>query len=124
MAKRFFSTKIWDEDWYLDMPIEYRLFWFYLISACDHAGIFKVNTRNFCALNSVKIVNDTALEYFNKGKIRIRVINESTWLVEDFFFFQYGSTLNTQNRVHESIKTIYNQYDIKLGSIRGLKEVK
>ena len=26
MAKRFSATEIWDEDWFLDMPNEYKLF--------------------------------------------------------------------------------------------------
>lgn len=124
MAKRFFSTNIWDEDWFLDMPIEYRLFWFYILSGCDHAGIFKINLRSFCGLNGVKIDSETALSLLNKDKQRIRVINDSTWFIEDFFYYQYGHTLNRNNRVHESIEEIYNRHEIKLDSIRGLKDLK
>ncbi len=124
MAKRFVSTKIWEEDWFLDMPIEYRLFWFYILGACDHGGLFKVNLRSFCSLNGVKIIPSKAIEFFNTGKQRIRQVNGSTWLIEDFFIYQYGENLNSKNRVHESVKDLYKKYDIKLSSIRGLKEVK
>ena len=124
MAKRFFSTKIWDEDWFLDMPIEYRLFWFYILSSCDHAGIFKVNLGSFCRLNGVKIEPRDALLLLNTGKQRIREINSTTWLIEDFFCYQYGETFNPNNRVHESIQKVYKLHGINMTSIRGLKDLK
>ena len=124
MAKRFFSTKIWDEDWFLDMPTEYRLFWFYLISSCDHAGIFKVNLGSFCRLNGVKVDPSEALVLLNTGKQRIREINKTTWLIEDFFCYQYGETFNPNNRVHKSIETVYKLHGVNLTSIRGLKDHK
>ena len=106
MAKRFTSTEIWAEDWFLDMPTEYKLFWYYMLSTCDHAGIFKVNLRSFCGLNGVKLTSAMALDYFNFDKQRLRVISENVWLVEDFFVYQYGTTFNWNNRVHESIGEI------------------
>ena len=124
MAKRFFATDIWDEDWFLEMPIEYKLFWFYMLSACDHAGLFKVNVRSFCGLNEVKLTSKTALEHFNNGKVRIREVSESMWLIEDFFVFQYGHGFNPNNRMHESIENLYVKNKIELTSIRGLKDLK
>lgn len=124
MAKRFISSEIWDEDWFLDMPIEYKLFWHYIILNCDHAGIFKVNLRSFCGLNNVELDKNTALTYFNKNKDRIRVLSENLWLIEDFFAFQYGGTFNANNRVHDSIKKIYTKHGVKLTSIRGLIDLK
>lgn len=46
------------------------------------------------------------------------------WLIEDFFIFQYGHSLNVKNNVHKSIKEIYKKNGIELSSIRGLVEVK
>ena len=124
MAKRFFSTDIWHEDWYIDMPMEYKLFWFYIIGNCDHAGIFKVNLKVFNALNGVNLESKRAIEYYNSGKQRIRIIVDNLWLIEDFFMYQYGETFNPNNRVHDSIEKIYNRYGIKMTSIRGLKDLK
>lgn len=124
MPKRFTATEIWEEDWFLEMPQEYKLFWFYLKDKCDHAGMFKVNIKVFNSLNGANINTETVLEYFNKGKKRLRKVNGSMWLIEDFFSFQYGQTFNTNNRMHESAKKIYEKNDVELGSIRGLKEVK
>ena len=124
MAKRFTSTDIWGEDWYLDMPNEYKLFWFYMLSACDHSGIFKVNTRSFGVVSGSIVCAKTALAYFNKEKQRIREINQSVWYIEEFFVYQYGATFNLNNSVHDSIEKIYNKYGIEMSSIRGLREVK
>jgi hypothetical protein len=124
MAKRFTDTEIWGEDWFLDMPNEYKLFWYYMLSNCDHSGIYKVNMRSFCSLNEVKLTSNKVLEYFNAGKQRIRVLQDNVWLIEDFFVYQYGETFNTNNRVHESIKKVYQKYNIELTSIRGLKDHK
>jgi len=124
MAKRFSSTEIWEEDWFLSMPTEYKLFWFYMLSNCDHAGLFKVNLRSFCGLNEVNVSSNIAIELFNNGKDRIRVVSSSIWLVEDFFVFQYGPTFNPTNRVHESIELLYKKHGIEMTSIRGLKDLK
>lgn len=124
MAKRFVSTEIWSEDWFLEIPNEYKLFWFYILSNCDHAGIFKVNLRSFCSLNEVKLTSKEALEYFNKGKERVIQVNDSIWFISDFFVFQYGPVLNMNNKVHESIEKVYKKYQIDLSLIRGLKDLK
>lgn len=124
MAKRFTATEIWEEDWFIELPTEYKLFWFYALSACDQAGVFKVNIKKFCVLNNVQIDSETAFELFNKGKKRLRKVNGSMWLFEDFFTFQYGQTFNLNNRVHKSIEGIYSKIGVKVDSIRGLKEVK
>lgn len=120
MAKRFSSTEIWSEDWFLDIPNSYKLFWFYILSSCNHAGIFRVNVKIFSALVEDAVDPNTAIKYFNFGKNRIRVLNESAWLIEDFFVYQYGDTININNRVHQSILKEYEKHSIKLDEIRGL----
>ena len=124
MAKRFVDTGIWMEDWFLDMPIEYKLFWYYMITNCDHAGIFRVNLRVFNSLNGVEIEPLKAISYFNLNKDRIRILSENVWFIEDFFVYQYGTSFNLNNRVHQSISKVYEKHDLKLTSIRGLKDLK
>jgi hypothetical protein len=70
------------------------------------------------------LTSNKVLDYFNNGKQRIRELQANVWFVEDFFVYQYGETFNTNNRVHESIKKVYEKYNIKLTSIRGLKDHK
>ena len=124
MPKRFTGTEIWDEDWFIELPKDYIIFWFYIKDKCDHAGMFKINVKVFNAIYNAQIDSEIAFELFNKGKKRLRKINGSMWLIEDFFSYQYGHTLNVNNRVHSSVKDVYDKHEVKLGSIRGLKEVK
>jgi|ERR1700722_7875360 len=123
MAKRFVATDIWGEDWFLAMPIEYKLFWYYILANCDHGGLFKVNLRSFSGLNEVKVTTIDALKYFNDGKDRIRIINNSVWYIEDFFVFQYGTTFNLNNRLHASIQKLYEKLGIELTTIRGVLDL-
>lgn len=124
MAKRFSSTDIWDEDWFLELPTEYKLFWFYLLSNCDHAGVFKITVRKFSALTGLEIDSEIAFELINKGKVRLRKVNGNSLLIEEFFCYQYGHSFNGNNRLHESIAKVYDKVGVNLTSIRGLKVVK
>lgn len=124
MAKRFIASEIWGEDWFLDMPTDYKLFWYYMITNCDHAGVFRVNLRSYRRLSGVELEASKVLEYFNFEKGRIRVISDSAWFIEDFFVFQYGSIINLNNSVHYSIVEIYKKHNIDPFSIRGLKDLK
>jgi len=124
MAKRFRSTDLWQEDWFIDMPMAYKLLWDYMLSSCDHAGIFKVNLRMFAAAAdpevNIKITCDEALSYFNRDKVRVRALSDRIWYVEDFFYFQYGETLNINNKVHKSALEIYDKQGISIDSLRGV----
>lgn len=70
-----------------------------------------------------KISENSALEFFNKGKKRIRKINDNLWLIEDFFKFQYGTKFNTLNKMHIGIGKIYSENGIKLETLRGVERV-
>jgi hypothetical protein len=124
MSKRFTETDIWNEDWFIEMPKEYKLFYFYLKDQCNHAGIWRPNLRIFEAINEVKIDLKKALQFYNEEKERIKILETGHWFLIDFFVFQYGATFNKANRVHQSIESIYNKEDIELTSIRGLKDLK
>ncbi|HEY6436163.1 MAG TPA: hypothetical protein VIY47_06210, partial [Ignavibacteriaceae bacterium] len=110
-------------DWFLELPCEYKLFWFYILSNCDQAGFFRVNTKVFCSLNHVNINTETAVEFFNKGKKRIRKVNGSMWLIEDFFKFQYGNKFNIKNNMHLGIEKIYVRYGVAIESLQGIERV-
>lgn len=122
--KRFHDTEIWSQDWFLEMPIEYKMLWLWVKDKCDYAGIWNPNIKIFERTTDFKADYTKALTLFNSEKERILITQKKKWLVIDFFVFQYGSTFNFRNKVHDSIYKVYNQEDICLRSIRGLKEVK
>ena len=120
MAKRFISTDLFREDWFLELDIEVRLFFIYAITNCDHAGILKANVRAFNALNGTQVGKDTILEQINAEKQRIEKISDTTWFITDFIRFQYGDTLNPANRAHASVIKRLEQQSIDYGAIKPL----
>ena len=123
MPKRFTATEIWEEDWFTDLPKDYKLFWFYLKDKCDQAGFFRINIRIFNQVHETNIETETAFELFNKGKKRLRKINGSMWLIEDFFKFQYGQKFNDKNVMHLGIEKIYTINGVLVGSLQGVERV-
>jgi hypothetical protein len=120
MAKRLHDTEIWTQDWFIDMPVEYQMFWFWALDRCNHAGIWKPNTKSFQRTINLSVDLNTALQHFNSEKERVVITQKKNWLFLDFFVFQYGNILVLSNRVHNSVYIAYNQENITLGSIRGL----
>lgn len=124
MAKRFTCTDLWKEDWFIELPIKYQHFFFYLKDHCDHAGIWKKNKTYFERVTGYEIDIKEAINLYNEEKERFAKINGSRYIYLDFFVFQYGSVMNLGNRVHKSIYDIYEKLAIDLRSIRGLLGVK
>lgn len=122
--KRLHDVEIWSQDWFLEMPTEYKMLWMWVKDKCDHAGIWKPNCKIFERTNELRVDLNKALDTFNSEKERIVLTQKGNWWLKDFFVFQYGTTFNISNKVHNSIYSIYNQENISLGSIRGLIEVK
>lgn len=126
MAKRFTETTIWEDDWFYELSVEYKLLWFYIKDNCDHAGLWKPKIRAFKNVSDVEIDLDKALEYFNVGKMRVRPLDDGYWFLEDFFYFQYIKTaksINLGSKVHRSVYDLYLKHDIRVSSVRGIKHV-
>ncbi len=120
MAKRFISTDLFNEDWFLELDLEVRLFYVYAFLTCDHAGILRANLRPFNALNGTTLSADTILEQINAERPRIKKLTDRAWLLTGFISFQYGNELNPANRVHASVLKILEENNIDLSEIKGL----
>jgi len=124
MAKRFHDSNLWNEDWFIDLSNKHKLFYQYLIDNCDHAGIWKPNTKHFEFILGSKLVLKEALNLINNDKERIIELPNKRYFICAFIPFQYGSTLNLNNRVHLSICNALILNKISLESIRPQIEVK
>ena len=112
MAKRFTDTAKWEEDWFLDLSNSYKLFWMYICDNCDHAGIFKPNKRIFELIVSEKIDVLEFMSIVNDEKIRVLELENGRWYLTGFISFQYGGSLNVNNRVHKSILSVLTKNNI------------
>ena len=101
------------------MRNDFKVFWIYVLDQCNHAGIWEVDFKLawfFCKCPKSKLKSDSfrrwksGIEYaFNKQYQEID--NGKRWFIKDFVEFQYG-TLNENNRVHLSVITILQKYDL------------
>ena len=112
MPKRFTSTEKWSEDWFLELPNPYKLFWIYICDSCNHAGIFKLNKKTFEFLVGTEINLQKFLTLINEEKDRIKILEKGKWYLIDFIKFQYGSELNPDSRIHASVIKILQENKI------------
>lgn len=100
MAKRYTNTVKWDDDWFVSLDPEHKLFWFYLCDRCDHAGVWQVSASipsrliggNPVALNSARAAFGDRVDDSKPGY----------WRLTKFLEFQYGLPLAPSNKVHAS----------------------
>jgi hypothetical protein len=100
MAKRFFSTNIHKDSWIMEMPINYRFFWVYLLAACDNAGIWEVNFKEanlYC-----DEIDPVECEKLFKSRIQ-KIRNGQYWFIPKFIFFQYGDKLKSKVAAQASV---------------------
>lgn len=124
MSKRFTDTEIWGEDWFMALPPKYMLLFMYIKDTCDHAGIWKPKKKFLEMVLGEELNLSEAFELYNNGKERFIKLLNGRWLLPDFFVFQYGKSFNVNNKVHKSIRAVYDNNGVLLTSIRGLVEAK
>jgi len=122
-GKRFTDINKWEQDWFLELSWEYKLFWLYINDKCNHAGFLEPNVRIFNLTNNCEVNLNKAIEYFNHGRKRVSKHKSGEWYLEDLIYFQSGSTLNLKNNCHNSIYEILYEHDMKYTDVRGLKGV-
>ena len=111
MAKRFTDTDKWKDEWYLDLPNDYKIVWQYLLDNCDHAGIYK---RNIKQLNFSCNTNITEADLLNVFQKRLTVVADDKWIINKFCSFQYGDNFlnNKRNKAIDSAINILNNLDL------------
>lgn len=108
MSKRFIDTDIFEDDWFMDLSKDGKLMWLYVITRCDHAGIFKLNER-LCKFHLG--INDplTVIELLGNRIIRVR---ELLYFIPKFITFQYPKFPNSKVKQQESAISILTNYGL------------
>jgi len=117
MSKRFTESKIWDDVWYQDLPLIWKIFWKYLCDKCDEAGIWKINKSlaEFQLKNKIKW--EQAEHRLNNGKVRVDFY-EDFWVIKDFVTFQYGEKVFTSpHAFHAKIRNMLDRVSHRVSNI-------
>jgi hypothetical protein len=100
MAKRFTDTEKWEDEWFTELPNDYKVIWFYLLDTCDNAGIWKRNIKKLNYLCNTNVSAEDLLEVFNK---RIQIVSDDKWFIKKFCIVQYGHDyLQSNNKAVKS----------------------
>lgn len=124
MGLRMTDTAIWDEDWFIDLPIDYKLLYMYIKDRCDHAGIWKPNLLIFKTIlgNNHMVFKDDFIRAVNKDsegneKKRIIILPNKNWFLVKFITFQLGNKYNPKIGAHRGALKILIKNKIKLEDI-------
>ena len=115
MAKRFTESTKWKKLWIRKLNPKYKLFWFYLLDNCDHAGIYDADIESASFHIGIEYNKEEILETFNR---KIVPFKKDKWFIPKFVEYQYGE-LNENNRAHLSVINILTKYKL-LGSNKAL----
>lgn len=113
MPIRMTDTEIWEEDWFIDLPNEYKLFYLFIKDKCDHSGMWRPNRRKFSmSVHGKLIMYEEFLQKVNhdpetQSQVkRIIVLENGKWFITRFVSFQLGG-----------------KFRIKIGAHRGALEL-
>ena len=100
MAKRFIDTKIWDKAWFRRLTPKNKLIWIYLLTRCDHAGIWDADweASEFFIGDYVSF-DELPEEITSKMKY---IEGEDQYFIPSFIDFQYGE-LKENSKPHLSV---------------------
>ena len=118
MAKRFIDTGLFRKKWIRQLDPNMKLFWIYLLTDCDHAGIWDVDVERASFQLKVELDESEILKVFNR---KIVPFKPGKWFVPKFIDYQYGE-LNETNRAHNSVIKILTKYKLYKGLTRGLQD--
>ena len=125
MAKRFTDSEKWEDAWFQELESKHKLFWFYLLDKCDHAGVWKVNFRTASFFTDSNLEYEETIQVF---KLRITEISNEYWLINKFVKYQYNKEigeLNVNNKVHLSVLNKLNnfiQFKPLVSPLLGIKD--
>ena len=110
MAKRFTDSSKWSKTWFMELPIDHKLLWIYMLDACDHAGVWEVNWKLTSFMTGLPVTSLPPI--FSKQVTRI---DDKRYFIRDFVAFQYGA-LNENVHAHRSVINILQRFGVDIST--------
>jgi len=119
MAKRFIDTELFNDEWFMELSKEGKLFYLYLITNCDHAGIIKLN-KKLCSFQT-KINNiETVIKELDN---RLLSVKDGIYYLTKYIHFQYPNFPNSKVKQQESAINILEKYGLFSNGCLTVKQV-
>ena len=87
MAKRFIDTEIFSDPWFMDLTVNAKLFFIYLITNCDHAGIIDINWKLAELQTGIKQLRKSYERLIKEYQNRIIHLRNSYYFIPKFIDF-------------------------------------
>lgn len=108
MAKRFIDTNLFRKRWIRQLDTDMKLFWIYILTDCDHAGIWDVDIDRAAFQLNMKLDENKILNTF---KNKIFLFKKDKWFIPKYIEYQYGE-LNPAVNAHKSAIKILQKYNL------------
>lgn len=103
MSKRFISTEMFSDSWFMNVSVENKLFFIYLITNCDHAGIIDINWKLIEFQTGIKGISKGLSTVTQQFGCRLMHLRDNYYFIPKFIDFQYGSRLRPEVNAHLSV---------------------
>ena len=114
MSKRLSDTEVWKKPWFFDLPDKYKLFWFYILSDCDAAGIWTANFK-IAKLYLGEVSPEKTAEIL---KNQIQILNGgSYWFIIYYIKFQYGYPIKETSPMYKKLSELLSQRGLLLDTL-------
>lgn len=118
MAKRFIDTGLFDDPWFMELSKDGKLFWIYLITKCNHAGIIERNEKLFKFHIGISDMDKVIKELSS----RLVTVNGKYFFIPKYLFYQYPNFPNSKVKAQQSAIEILDKLHIDLNSYQTLSE--
>ena len=110
MSKRFTESSKWNDVWFMELNVDQKVVWLYLLDNCDHAGVYSPNPRLMTFQSGVGMSKD---EVFSFMAGRLIELKSGKWFLPTFIKYQYGK-LTRSNSAHLGVIRVLEREGIDL----------
>lgn len=122
MAKKFIDSELFNDSWFMSISKDAKIFWIYLITSCNHAGIIDLNEKLTKIQTGIKDLKKVKNEL---GKRLIKVKDkENYYFIPKYLKYQYPNFPNSNVKQQFSALKILEDFNlITKGLIRVSKDL-
>ena len=114
MAKRFIDTEIFNDDWFMELSKDAKLFYIFYITNCDHAGILKLNFKIAQIQTGIDSIETVLKELSNC----LLTLKHNVYLMPSFIKYQYPNFPRSNVKQQDSALKILLSYGINEEKIK------
>lgn len=98
--RKFITSDIWSDEWFMELSMELKMFWIFLITSSDITGLWKPSFKEASFYIGDEIKRETVEDVFSE---QIMIINRKKWFIKNYWKYQYSNQLKFSNPVHKRV---------------------